>query len=98
MRSTSEACGMNGALGDNPLSDLTIHGEHPFPPDIEKLMLRIEELGERQGRWPLGENWPFSPREWAGSGAKTSMGPAAIWRFCSPGWKRGEAMKCSSIR
>ena len=53
----------NGTKGDNPLSDLVIHGAHPFPPDIEKLLLRINELGRRPGRWPLGENWPYSPQE-----------------------------------
>jgi hypothetical protein len=57
----------NGTHGDNPLSDLTIHGEHPFPSDIEEMLLKIHTLGRRLGRWPLGENWPFSPREsrWA---------------------------------
>jgi hypothetical protein len=40
---------------------MTIHGKHPFPSDIEKLLRRIDELGRR---WPLGENWPFSPREY----------------------------------
>lgn len=53
----------NGTPGDNPLSDLTIHGAHPFPQDIEELLLRIEAVGKRNGRWPLGENWPWSPRE-----------------------------------
>jgi hypothetical protein len=53
----------NGKHGDNPLSDMTIHGAHPFPPDIEEMLLRIDALGRRPGRWPLGENWPFSPRE-----------------------------------
>jgi hypothetical protein len=53
----------NGKHRDNPLSDLTIHGGHPFPPDIEEMLLRIDALGRRPGRWPLGENWPFSPRE-----------------------------------
>ena len=56
---------VNGKHGDNPLTDLTIHGEHPFPPDIEKLLLRIDELGRRDGRWALGENWPFSARQYA---------------------------------
>jgi hypothetical protein len=57
----------NGKHGDNPLSDLTIHGQHPFPSDIEEMLLRIDTLGRRSGRWPLGENWPFSGRElqWA---------------------------------
>jgi hypothetical protein len=53
----------NGKPGDNPLTDLIVHGQHPFPPDIEDLLLRIETLGRAAGRWPLGENWPFSPRE-----------------------------------
>jgi hypothetical protein len=53
----------NGKHGDNPLSDLTIHGAHPFSSDIEEMLLRIDALGRRPGRWPLGENWPFSPRE-----------------------------------
>ncbi len=53
----------NGKPGDNPLTDLLIHGAHPFPPDIEKMLLRIEDLGRRAGRWPLGENWPFSGHE-----------------------------------
>jgi hypothetical protein len=57
----------NGKIGDNPLSDLTIHGRHSFPPDIETMLLRIDALGRRPGRWPLGENWPFGDREfdWA---------------------------------
>jgi len=49
--------------GDNPLTDLVVHGRHPFPPDIEEMLLRVDVLGRRPGRWPLGENWPFSPRE-----------------------------------
>ena len=53
----------NGKHGDNPLSDLTIHGQHPFPADIEAMLLRINALGRNEHRWPLGENWPFSPRE-----------------------------------
>ncbi|MGA3264021.1 MAG: hypothetical protein ABSC47_08240 [Terracidiphilus sp.] len=54
---------MNGKPGDSPLSDMTIHGAHLFPPDIEKMLRRIDALGRRPGRWPLGENWPFSTRE-----------------------------------
>ena len=54
---------MNGKPGDNPLSDLTIHEAHPFPPDVEALLLRVDALGRKPGRWPLGENWPYSPRE-----------------------------------
>jgi hypothetical protein len=53
----------NGKPGDNPLTDLIFYGAHPFPRDIETMLRRIETLGRRPGRWPLGENWPFSPRE-----------------------------------
>ena len=53
----------NGKPGDNPLTDLIIHGAHPFPTEIEKKLLRIEKLGRKKDRYPLGENWPFSPRE-----------------------------------
>ncbi|MBW3564065.1 MAG: hypothetical protein KY459_05025 [Acidobacteria bacterium] len=57
----------NGKAGDNPLSDLTIHGAHCFAPEVEEMLLEIDRVGRRAGRWPLGENWPFSPREfdWA---------------------------------
>jgi hypothetical protein len=53
----------NGKYGDNPLSDMLLHGAHPFPADIEAMLLRIDALGRKPDRWPLGENWPFSPRE-----------------------------------
>src|SRR5262245_12330212 len=57
----------NGKPHDNPLSDLVVHGMHPFPPDVEELLLRIDKLGRGPERWPLGQNWPYSPREfdWA---------------------------------
>lgn len=57
----------NGKPGDNPLTDLMIHSTHPFPRDIEEMLRRIDSLGQKPGRWPLGENWPYSPRElkWA---------------------------------
>ena len=54
---------MNGKPGDNPLTDLVIHEAHPFPPDIEKMLIEIDSLGRKSGRWALGENWPFSPKE-----------------------------------
>jgi hypothetical protein len=60
----------NGKSGDNPLSDMTIHGAHPFPPDIEDLLRRIDKLGRGPDRWPLGENWPYSPHEFDWEGGK----------------------------
>lgn len=53
----------NGKPHDSPPSDMTIHGMHPFPADIEKLLKRADEIGRGLGRWPLGENWPYSPQE-----------------------------------
>jgi len=35
----------NGKLGDNPLSDMFIHDRHPFPPDIEEMIRKLESLG-----------------------------------------------------
>jgi hypothetical protein len=57
----------NGKPGDNPLTDLVVHGRHPFPEEIEAMLWRVDELGRAPGRWPLGENWPFPGREfdWA---------------------------------
>jgi hypothetical protein len=54
----------NGKHGDNPLSDFIVHGRSCFPADIEDLLRRIDQAGAAIGRWPLGENWPYSPREW----------------------------------
>jgi hypothetical protein len=34
----------NGTPGDHPLSDMLIHGLHPFPPQIESLLRQIVEL------------------------------------------------------
>jgi hypothetical protein len=53
----------NGKPGDNPMSDMIVHGAHPFPPDIDDILREIDSLGKRSGRWPLGENWPYSPKE-----------------------------------
>lgn len=53
----------NGKLHDNPLTDMMVHGAHPFPRDMEESLRKIDELGRREGRFPLGENWPFSPDE-----------------------------------
>jgi hypothetical protein len=55
----------NGKPGDSPLTDLIVHGKHPFPREIEEMLLRIDALGRGPDRWPLGENWPYYPRELA---------------------------------
>ena len=35
----------NGKHGDNPLTDMFVHGRHPFPPDIEDLLRELRSLG-----------------------------------------------------
>ena len=61
----------NGKPGDNPLTDLIVYGVERFPPDIVNMLRRIDTLGRRTDRWPLGENWPYSPREFDWSEATT---------------------------
>ncbi len=34
----------NGTKGDHPITDLTIHGKHPFTPEIEELILRLDNI------------------------------------------------------
>ena len=53
----------NGKPADNPMTDMLIYGKHPFPIDIEEMLRKRDTLGKRFERWPLGENWPFSPHE-----------------------------------
>jgi len=38
-------------------------GSIHFRQRSKRSLLRIDVLGRRTGRWPLGENWPFSDRE-----------------------------------
>ena len=84
---------MNGKPSDNPLTDFTLQGKHPFPLDIEDLLRRIEFLGRDSGRWPLGENWPFRPGSSTGKLGATSMALGVIWHTCSSCWQLGAQMK-----
>ena len=34
----------NGKPHDNPISDITIHGMHPFPSELEALVLRLHKM------------------------------------------------------
>lgn len=34
----------NGKIGDHPVTDLVVHGQHPFPRDIEELVLQLNRL------------------------------------------------------
>lgn len=37
----------NGKPGDHPRTDLLVHGTHPFPADIEDMILRIHAADPR---------------------------------------------------
>ena len=34
----------NGRLGDNPITDMLIHGKHPFPSDIEAMLRQLHAI------------------------------------------------------
>ena len=54
----------NGRPGDNPMTDLLAHGKHPFPPDMESMILEIltidpnalDRLDIAPFRWERGED------------------------------------------
>ena len=37
----------NGKPGDHPLTDMLVHGQHPFPPEIERLLRDVLALAPR---------------------------------------------------
>ena len=54
----------NGKIHDNPITDITIHGLHPLPKDMEELILKIHainpsafgNLGWEPFDWEKGKN------------------------------------------
>ncbi len=50
----------NGKIGDNPLSDMIIHGKHPFPADIENMLLKLRAINPE-----LLSNLDDEPFDWA---------------------------------
>ncbi|MGH7831859.1 MAG: hypothetical protein ACREP8_16980 [Candidatus Binatia bacterium] len=41
----------NGKIGDHPFTDLTIHGRHPFPSDMEEMLRQLlDKLGSQKLR------------------------------------------------
>jgi hypothetical protein len=55
----------NGKIGDHPITDLLIHGRHPFPQEIEDMILEIvrldssrtfDGLGTKPFDWEEGKN------------------------------------------
>jgi hypothetical protein len=34
----------NGKPGDHPITDMLVHGEHPFPTEIEIMIRKVHEI------------------------------------------------------
>ena len=54
----------NGKIGDHPITDLLLHGKHPFPSDMEEMIRRLHainpnilhSLGLEPFDWERGKN------------------------------------------
>lgn len=54
----------NGKPGDHPITDMLIHGKHPFPPDVEDMIRQLHainpqllhSLGIEPFDWEAGKN------------------------------------------
>ena len=53
----------NGRIHDNPLTDLFVHGRHPFPPDVEEMLVELRRLepqslqfGGKEFAWEAGRD------------------------------------------
>lgn len=59
----------NGTPGDHPLTDMLVHGRHPFPEDIESILRKIIALEPwfPDGRRPYLDQvaWEKRFRDWA---------------------------------
>ena len=53
----------NGKRGDSPLSDMLIHGLHPFPADLEALLREVLSL---QPKFPDGKRRYLEQLAWMG--------------------------------
>lgn len=49
----------NGKIGDNPLTDMLIHGEHPFPADVEDMLRKLHALNPK-----LLHGFDMEPFDW----------------------------------
>lgn len=62
----------NGRIHDNPLTDLFVHGLHPFPADMEEMLLELRRLDPACGRHFQGEEFAWE------QGRKLDEGRAKI--------------------
>jgi hypothetical protein len=49
----------NGKPGDSPISDMLVHGKHPFPTDIEAMIREIAAI-DVEALWSL----QWEPFDW----------------------------------
>jgi hypothetical protein len=49
----------NGKIHDNPLTDLLSHGLHPFPADMEEMLLELWRLDPGSMRHFRGEEFDW---------------------------------------
>lgn len=50
----------NGKIGDHPFTDMMIHGRHPFPADIERMLRKLQEVEPG-----LISRFGWEPFDWA---------------------------------
>ena len=61
----------NGRPYDNPLTDLFVHGRHPFPPDMEAMLLELRELDPHFSQHLHGEEFAWERGEQLDEGRAT---------------------------
>lgn len=71
----------NGRAGDHPLTDMLVHGRHPFPADMEELLREVLALDPifPDGKRPYVEqvHWYDRISDWA-RGQKLDEGRQAL--------------------
>ena len=86
----------NGKPGDHPLTDMLVHGLHPFPADIEKLLREILLIDPDfpDGKRPYTEQveWYESLFDWQ-RGKSLDKGRAALKLMLAQLRKAGEGQQ-----
>jgi hypothetical protein len=74
----------NGKRGDNPVTDMLLHGLHPFPADIEVMLREVFALDpifpDGKRRWLEQLEWLDRFNAWA-RGEQIDEGRAALERI-----------------
>jgi hypothetical protein len=70
-----------GSLGDHPLTDLLIWGQHPFPPDMETMILKLRDVSPRYlDRIDIGEYVDWSNGKNLDAGREHLRGLLALYQ------------------